>query len=235
MPILFGYLVALAVLLGGGYAGLHWLASPDAVSTHQRAGEKPTARNAARKFEKSDKPELDRAEATAVPDAADDGSKIATSASATPAIEAPREPDHQANETAAISKPGDSTPRAVNDSAPAGRNDDVASTNGTSNLNPQPEPRQGTPAEPARVGSRDAKQKDDAPIKAGAATPKPSEAMSEPGSRQRRPDKRHARSSHSGLVMMYLRTIEFPDGHREQQLLPIRRSRRMAVEAEDEW
>jgi hypothetical protein len=30
MPALFGYLIALAVLLGSGYAGLEWLASPDA-------------------------------------------------------------------------------------------------------------------------------------------------------------------------------------------------------------
>src|SRR5215212_7890353 len=29
MPALFGYLVALSILLGGGYAGLQWLATPD--------------------------------------------------------------------------------------------------------------------------------------------------------------------------------------------------------------
>jgi hypothetical protein len=238
MPTLFGYLVALALLLGVGYAGLQWLASPDAVSTHQRADEKPTARNVAKKSEKSEKSEqseFNGAGATAVPGEADDGSKIATTASATPDREAPQQPDHRANETATISKPGDSTPRVNDDSARAGRNDHVASTSGTGNLNSEPELRQGTPAEADREGSRDAKQKDDAPIRAIARTPKPGEPRPEPGLRPRRPDKRHVRSSHSGLVMMYLRTIEFPDGHREQQLLPIRRSRRMAVEVEDQW
>src|SRR3954469_17749604 len=29
MPALFGYLIALSILLGGGYAGLQWLAAPD--------------------------------------------------------------------------------------------------------------------------------------------------------------------------------------------------------------
>src|SRR5215212_263770 len=38
MPALFGYLVALSILLGGGYAGLQWLAMPD-----PRPAVKPTA------------------------------------------------------------------------------------------------------------------------------------------------------------------------------------------------
>jgi hypothetical protein len=38
MPALFGYLIALAVILGSGYAGLEWLAAPDAptLTTYQR-------------------------------------------------------------------------------------------------------------------------------------------------------------------------------------------------------
>jgi hypothetical protein len=233
MPSLFGYLVALALLLGGGYAGLRWLASPDEVSTRQRASEKPTDRNVPKKSEQS---EFNGARATAVPGEADGGSKIGATASATPDMEAPHPSDHEANETETISKPGDPTPSADNDSAGAGRNDHVATTSGTSNLNSESELQQGKPAEAAREGSRDAEQKDDAQqVKAIARTPKPGEPRSEPGIKPRRPDKRKVRSSHSGLVMMYLRTIEFPDGHREQQLLPIRRSRRMAVEAEDQW
>jgi hypothetical protein len=35
MFVLLGYLVALTVLLGSGYFGLEWLASPDDVSTHR--------------------------------------------------------------------------------------------------------------------------------------------------------------------------------------------------------
>jgi hypothetical protein len=306
MPALFGYLVALALLLGGGYAGLQWLASPDDVSIHQRMGEKPTAKNVPRK------PEFNTGGGTAVPGEADGGSKIGTTASATPDIEAPHQSDHEANETETISKPGDPAPRVNNDNAPtgdcmpigvtargadvfpiqcqalierrrgsvpssppphtaaasgevqaaelakpsdgraamtkpaqpdpsnkdnanAGRKDDVATTSGTSILNSKPELRPGKPAEASREGSRDAEHKDDAQVKAVASTSKPGEPRSEPGVKRGRPDKRNVRSSHSRLVMMYLRTIEFPDGHREQQLLPIRRSRRMAVEVEDQW
>jgi hypothetical protein len=310
MPALFGYLVALALLLGGGYAGLQWLASPDDVSIHQRMGEKPTAKNVPRK------PEFNTGGGTAVPGEADGGSKIGTTASATPDIEAPHQSDHEANETETISKPGDPTLRVNNDNAPAGgcmpigvtargadvfpiqcqalierqrgpvpssppphpaaapgaaqavelakpadnsaamiklaqpdpsnkdsanagRKDDVATTSGTKNLNSDPELRPGKPAEASREASRDAEHKNDAQAKSIARTPKPAEPRSEPGvkpgKQDKRQDKRNVRSSHSRLVMMYLRTIEFPDGHREQQLLPIRRSRRMAVEVEDQW
>ncbi|HEY8670059.1 MAG TPA: hypothetical protein VIL63_04400, partial [Terriglobales bacterium] len=46
MPALLGYLVALAVFLGSGYAGLEWLASPDDPSTHQDQSDKPTSHHA---------------------------------------------------------------------------------------------------------------------------------------------------------------------------------------------
>jgi hypothetical protein len=316
MPALFGYLVALALLLGGGYAGLQWIASPDDVSTHQRIGEKPTARNVPRKSEKS---EFKGGVATAVPGEADGGSRIGTTASAAADSEARHKSDHEANETETVSKPGDPTssvnsenaadgcmpigvtargadvfpiqcqalierrrgsvpssappPTAAasgevqaaelakpsdgsaamakpaqpapskNDIANTERKHDVASASATKNLNSEPELRQAKPAEASREGSRDAEHKDDAQAKDQAKdiarTAKPGEPRSEPGVKPGRQDKRQAkrnvRSSRSGLVMMYLRTIEFPDGHREQQLLPIRRSPRMAVEAEDQW
>lgn len=47
MPALLGYLIALAVFLGSGYAGLEWLASPDDPSTHQHPSYKPTSPSAA--------------------------------------------------------------------------------------------------------------------------------------------------------------------------------------------
>src|SRR3954453_8027192 len=42
MPTLFGYLVAISMLLGGAYAGLEWLTSPD-----QRPAEKSAAHKTA--------------------------------------------------------------------------------------------------------------------------------------------------------------------------------------------
>src|SRR4051794_17744447 len=37
MPALFGYLVAVSMLLGGAYAGLQWLSGPDAVRSEKTA------------------------------------------------------------------------------------------------------------------------------------------------------------------------------------------------------
>jgi hypothetical protein len=328
MPVLFGYLVALMLLLGGGYAGLQWLASPDAISTHQHIGEKPIAGNLPKKTELKS-----AGGATLVPGEVDGGSKIEATTGAATAVEAPHQSDHAGNQTAANAKPSDPAPgvnndssseggcmpfgvtargavvfpiqcqasierqhgaapsspppppaaasgdnQAVelvkpgdnstantkptrlepsnNDSANAGRKD-VATTGGTSNQNSLPESR---PAKPAVSGEggldaahkdvakhenaaehkdavrhRDAAEhKDDAQPRDIASTQKQSESRSEPGVNPRKQDKRNARSPRPRLVMMYLRTIEFPDGHREQQLLPIRRSRGIAVEAEDQ-
>jgi hypothetical protein len=179
-------------------------------------------------------------------------------------MEAPHQPDHEGNETAANTKPADPAP-ADTDSPHAGPKDDVATTGSVNNLNPVPEPRPAKPAAASAEGDQDAEHKDaaehqdaarhteatehkhDAQHKDAAElgdiarTPRQSEPRSEPGVKSRRQDRRqdrrYARSSRSRLVMMYLRTIEFPDGHREQQLLPIRRSRvmPMPIEAEDEW
>jgi hypothetical protein len=304
MPALFGYLVALVLLLGGGYAGLHWLASPDDVNIHRRIGEKPTARNLPKKSEfKEDR-------ATAVPGEADAASGIGTTASAPAAMAAPQH--HEGNETETVAKSGDPASGVNNDNAAAGgcmpigvtargadvfpiqcqalierqrgsapsavppqttaapeavqsvelakpgdssaamtrpAQPDAATTGGTSKLNPEPERQPAKPAEASRQGSRDAKHKDDAEhkddaqLKDIASTPKQGEPRSESGVKSGKQDKRQAKrqerrngwSSRSRPVMMVLRTIEFPDGHREQQLLPIGRARRMAVEAEDQW
>jgi len=47
MPALFAYLLAVSLLLGGGYVSLHWLAAPPDASTNQRpsASKGVSARN----------------------------------------------------------------------------------------------------------------------------------------------------------------------------------------------
>jgi hypothetical protein len=47
--------------------------------------------------------------------------------------------------------------------------------------------------------------------------------------------KRNIQSSSSKPVMMILRTIELPDGRREERLLPMNRSRRTSLRTEDQW
>jgi hypothetical protein len=46
MPALFAYLLAVSVLLGGGYAGLKWLTTPPEPSTTtQRLASKPPSKD----------------------------------------------------------------------------------------------------------------------------------------------------------------------------------------------
>jgi hypothetical protein len=259
MPALFGYLVALVLLLGGGYAGLHWLASPDDVGIHQRIGEKPTARNLPKKSEKieqSEQSESNGGMTAAVPGEADAASGIGTTANAPAAMAAPQQSDHEGKETETVAKSGDKSgdpASGVNDAnAAAGGCMPIGVTARGADVFPiqcqalierqrgsvpsSMPPR--TTAAPATVQSSE-----DAQAKDIAGTPKQGEPRSEPGVKPaqqerrqaKRQERRNLRSSRSGLVMMVLRTIEFPDGHREQQLLPIGRARRMAVEAEDQW
>jgi hypothetical protein len=254
MPMLIGYLVALALLLGGGYLGLEWLASPDQVTTHQHAGATRTAGNLPKKNEskpeskseskpesQSERSDSDATSPTAVAGEADGASKAGIPApAALPAEVQAAEPAKPADAGPAAMTPPTTRPElSNNDRADAGRNDagrnDHVATGGTSQPNSEPERRPGKPAEAAREASRDAEPNDDAQARAIARTPKPRESRSEGEDKPARPDRRNPRSSHAGLVMMRLRTIEFPDGHREQQLLPIGRSPRVAVEAEDPW
>jgi len=249
MPALFGYLVALVLLLGGGYAGLHWLASPDDVSIHRRIGEKQTARNVPKKTEQSEQSEFNGGRTAAVPGEADAASGIGTTASAPAAMAAPQQSDHEASETEAVAKSGDPASGVNNDNAAAGGCMPIGVTARGADVFPiqcqaliERQRGSGPSAVPPQTTAAPAAVQSDI-----AETPRQSEPRSEPGvkpakqdkrqaKRQERPqEKRNLRSSRSGLVMMVLRTIEFPDGHREQQLLPIGRSRRMAVEAEDQW
>jgi hypothetical protein len=50
----------------------------------------------------------------------------------------------------------------------------------------------------------------------------------------RKPDRQSVHHAHARGVMMILRTIEYPDGYREQRLLPIGRGRRAALQTERE-
>ena len=51
----------------------------------------------------------------------------------------------------------------------------------------------------------------------------------------RKTGKRNMHSSGSKPVMVILRTVEFPDGRREERLLPMNRSRRTSLRTEDQW
>jgi hypothetical protein len=65
---------------------------------------------------------------------------------------------------------------------------------------------------------------------------KPGKENSEPEAvKGKKVGKRNMQSSRSKPVMMILRTVEFPDGRREERLLPMNRSRRTSLRTEDQW
>ncbi|MEA2838288.1 MAG: hypothetical protein QOD89_2838 [Bradyrhizobium sp.] len=237
MQLLLGYLVALAVFLGGGYAGVQWLVAPDdrpALAENWRhesassrlinakkirdvralhrkqaeslaeGGQPPAARNEQdavvadaedRSAKTSDQPDT-----RAAADAAKDAFKPQVS----DAPVAPNDPNLDARAEAAPAVAPEKTKAVANQadarSTPAGKADAEKAA-----------PRKSVEAK-AAPASEPAAAHSEAPVnkKQAASKKKRAERLA---SSSRRP------------VMMILRTIEFPDGRREQRLLPMAEAR----------
>jgi hypothetical protein len=241
MQFLIGYLVALSVFLGGGYAGVQWLLAPDdpaaAVGDGSRAGSASTSRAInAKKLREARALHRKVAESLAedgvkpAPAAAGDGDdrsvKVADPSNVRAAADAARPhvpdtavlaPDPKLDARAEISAVA--TPeqiKAVHNESdaqqrPAGKTDSapVAPRKPT-------ETRAGPASEPAAGHS-------EVPIAKKQAVKKQAVNKKEAVSKNKRGE-RFALSSRKP-VMMILRTIEFPDGRREQRLLPMAQAR----------
>jgi hypothetical protein len=254
MQLLIGYLVALSVFLGGGYAGVQWLLAPDdpaaAVADGSRAGSASTSRaiNAKklrearalhRKVAESlaedgvkaapaqNESDVAVAVAVAVADREDRSAKIADRSDARAAADAstdanrPQVPDVTAvandpkldarAEVSPVVKPekiktvqNESEAQQKPAGKPAGKTESVAARKSV-------ETRAGPASEPAAGHS-------EVPI-----SKKPAVNKKEAVAKNKRAE-RYASSSRKP-VMMILRTIEFPDGRREQRLLPMSQAR----------
>ncbi|HEV7602765.1 MAG TPA: hypothetical protein VGO49_21240 [Bradyrhizobium sp.] len=240
MQLLIGYLVALSVFLGGGYAGVQWLLAPDdpaaAVADSSRAGSASTSRAInAKKLrearalhrkvaeslaEDGVKPAAAQNESDAAVTGNEDRSaKIADGSGARAAADAstdaarPQLPDATvaANdpkldaraEVSPVVKP-EKIKTVQNESEaqqkPAGKTDSVAARKSV-------ETKAGPASGPAAGHSEVSTNKKQAVHKKEAAV-------------KNKRAERFASSSRKP-VMMILRTIEFPDGRREQRLLPM--------------
>ena len=81
MPALFAYLLAISIVLGGGYAGLRWLAAPDS-STGQQSSASAKSPNKGKKLpEKSDSNVTTMTEAGSGPKDRDEAEVTASTAS----------------------------------------------------------------------------------------------------------------------------------------------------------
>ncbi len=289
MPALLGYLIALAILLGGGYAGLEWLGSPDSTSAQHAKVTTPAAdrhaeprkpvpaadamiktENAAPgtsaatgRVSRDEAKTIDadakkmKKETDAVPTGgctpigltaggqmvfplqcrefleAKRGPVISPVPQQTGATSAeekekpPAQPDRTDGDVAAASPDLSPANNSVPATEPAAAKTDAESNDSASTKTPAPEqPARVEPAQkaPGQVLS------DDAPanaVKTGGVRRSSAEIKTH------KPDRPKSMPDRSRLVKMTLLTIEFPDGHREQRLVPYRRFRNSLARDDD--
>lgn len=261
MPALFAYIVALVILIGAGYEGLQWLAEPLPATNHDQASHAKASAKSKIAAEKAEAhPDADRTPASdpepgssnapreptrqATAETRSDNneaSKTAEQAPAPAAGDVPRggcmpigitergklvfpmacEPIlSQKRDSQTIPQPDSA------ESAPAAKQ---AQTAVDREVNPAPKPK-----DPAATGSTASNANDrieNGPTNAHAVKPDEERADHDVGKRKRTAE-REPRSSQPKGVMMILRTIEFPDGHREQRLLSMNQWRRSAYQDE---
>jgi hypothetical protein len=274
MPALFGYVFAVLVLLGGGYAGLQWLAEPLPVPSHSPvAGGKLSSKNKTL-AQKSEPPYTGSDDRQSSEPGSAPSSNV--SISPTQAAATPLPADDASQNTGAI--PQTNPEKEVGDIPRGGcmpfgvtgkgelvfpmeckavltRNWDSQTPSQPSSTASRREANQSEPARqtetaasaevvplnPAAGPDEATRTKPDANAKIADAPANPDVAMT--------PNKERAETEVNKLskatkkasqpvrpkgVMMVLRTIEFPDGHREQRLMTMDHWRRTAVRTE-QW
>jgi hypothetical protein len=210
MPALFAYLIAVGLLLGGGYGTLSWLAAPEPVKVVAKTIPKPSPHYEASREASS--------------------SEAASSAASSASI---NDSDHAASEaTAQAPSPQPKTGVAASEQAEAsGPAQDQQSRSAEVPAVAVKQHAEATPADDAAQEARQATQNVPpvSPIKqqtavstapATAAKPVKRLHLRQASSRLEKPAEKHA------LALMTLRTIEFPDGRRVAQLVPYRGSER---------
>lgn len=201
MPALFAYLIAVGLLLGGGYGALSWLAAPDPVKLSARA--RPAAHSSARlgpSAAAASRSETGAVAASSPP--VDDHDKVAAGsndrppASMSETVVAASEP---AGQTAGQGPAPDQPTRSANAEALP---DKVEPHLRDAAVEARPSDKQ--PAQPA-VQSPSADIRSAPAAAARAARPRPRQTH--------RPER-------DAPVLMTLRTIEYPDGRRVSRLIP---------------
>jgi hypothetical protein len=212
MPALFAYLIALCLLLGGGYGALNWLAAPEPVKVAAKAGPKAKPPSTEARVEETAKADVPAT-------AADAGPARSSSASAT----------DDRGDTASIDRPASREAETVVSNVDRDAKPENAAPAPDSPVSRDPQARSAR-AEGTAIRSHE----ENAAQTEKAASPIASAAVasSAPGIAtlpSQRPRQKYAgnRPQKRRLEMMTLRTIEFPDGRRVTQLIPYRGSRRV--------
>jgi hypothetical protein len=270
MPALFAYLFAISIALGGGYAGLRWLVTPDDSAGHQSSVSAKLPNKGKNLPEKADSKVSRMTEAANGPK---DREKTEITRSTPSSGTSNRVSSEISRNEPGVSEVSPKAPTQNDDDVPGGECTPIGvtasgklvfpmqcqaflephrghedfqapvSTNPAETVAP-PEERQA--AEPAPSAdqiaglNREGSLTNEANAKVEGVSPsgetKPGRENSEPEVvRGRNVGKRNMHSLGSKPVMMILRTVEFPDGRREERLLPMNRSRRTSLRTEDQW
>lgn len=235
MPALFAYLIAVGLLLGGGYGALSWLAAPEPVKVVAKAKPKAPSHYAS-------------------------NSEANSSEASSPVIKA----DHNTREqVASDSKDRSAIPAStevVNTEASVAQGEPVARAqpsapgqepqNGAVNAQASVSPAASAEAKQAETKPEEAKQEEAKQEEPRQEVKPPALAVSHalPGSPRvssnqqvalsaapaktiKRPHPREVvgRSEKRALALMTLRTIEFPNGRRVTQLIPYRSEPRIVA------
>jgi hypothetical protein len=252
MPALFVYLIAVALLLGGGYGALNWLAAPEPVKVVAKAKPKPKPKplpshyaddsgastlanppqaslSEAAKPEAMSKPEVNGTDQvkTASSEAATSSQPPPTSSSPQPQQPATAgKQDAKAAGTAPTQQAASA--QQPDRSARAELPQAVADHEAGHPAATVPEANQDHPA-PAKQEEKQAAQA----VSPGAVSPDTPQSVASiaPASAAMTPKRPHVRqasrrSDKRPLEVMTLRTIELPDGRRMTQLIPYRRGDR---------
>jgi hypothetical protein len=234
MQLLIGYLVALSVFLGGGYAGVQWLLGPDnppALAENSRPESASSRLINAKKIR--DARALHRKQAESL---AEEGVKPAAVQNESDVVMAGAKDRSEkiADQTDARA-PGDAaTPRVPE--ATVAANDPKLDARAEVSPVVTPEKIKAVQNEPdaqqrpaGKTGAEGVAARRSAEAKAGPAsepTARHSElAISKKQAVSKKKRIERIASASRKPVMMILRTIEFPDGRREQRLLPMSQAR----------
>ena len=241
MPALFAYLIAVALLLGGGYGALNWLATPEPVKVAAKAKPQPppsshdadnggastqASLSEAAKSQAVSKPEVN---ATDQVEAASNKAASSDQAPPTASLPQPQQlataqqpaPAGERGAKAAATAPMQQTAPPQQSDRSARAEMPPATVDQEAGRAEAPAP--GTNQDPAK------QEKQSAEAAPGAVPPSISQSLAStaPASAATTPKRAHVRqvsrrSEKRPLEVMTLRTIELPDGRRMNQLVPYR-------------
>jgi hypothetical protein len=197
MPALFAYMIAIGLLLGGGYGALSWLAAPEPVKVVTKARPKPSPHYEASSQESSP--------ANAMPSASEASSSVNSREAGSSGVDRGDAPtvgsSDQPPSPPASASALDRSLAASAEATPAEAGQEIRQRAATA---PPPKTAQITPSTAVTT----------------AAKPQPASHLRQTSRRSKKDAERPA------LVLMRLRTIEFPDGRRVTQLIPYRSGER---------